>query len=94
MINGSYLGGMAEVNIPGEAECRPDPEKMLQRARASIELCDKAEAMLMELAEMRVEISFGRNSVEAFSCAVGSIRLCRHRHQRDEAMWLAEIDKG
>lgn len=94
MIEGYYDNAQKSLSAGNSIEsCRPDPEKMLQRARERIAACDRATAMLMEIAEMPVDVNFGQDSATAFRSAIGSIVLCRLRNSKEEAMWLDEINK-
>lgn len=76
------------------AECRPDPEDMLQRARKHVENYEKAKAMFLELADMPVDIIFGNDNYLSVNCAMGSLELGLIQARRDVEYWLEEINKG
>jgi len=88
MIGNSY----AEIDMK-EAACKVDPEEMLQNARNRIELCQRAEELLLELDKMPLRVEFGRGDTDHMTYALGSIRSNFLRAVENEARWLEEIDK-
>lgn len=73
-------------------ECKPDPEVMLQQARKRKEDVKKADDLLTEFIQIPIHIS-ERDIDDSLLRILGTLRIELFKTERDEAFWLAEINK-
>ena len=81
------------AQIKGSQECRIDPEKMLQRARERKEVAQRADALLIELTQMPLDL-YRNGCEESVITLLGSVRVLVSKAEKEEQDWLDEINKG
>ncbi len=74
-----------------KSQCKPDPEKQLQRAKARIE---DAKKELNAVKEMIKIVKFpSRKNEEPLLSIIGELMVKKWQAEDDEKKWLEEINK-